>query len=175
MRKVFVSFCYSIALLLLVTACGNTETDTSDLTKSAEELGEEFIEELYSVDDTNFDYDSMDVESLINIQNDFSSYLTEKEWEELASKRFFLMPLEAASNLNSTITVQQIEFENTTHEQEENSLNFDHSFTLLFHDLEGNEVDEVKINGQMTVIYTENELKIDRYYDSEIPNEILYP
>ncbi len=175
MQKGFVSFCYSIALLLLVGACGNTGADTSDLTKSAEELGKKFIKELYNVDDINFDYDSMDVESLINTQNDFSSYLTEKEWKELANKRFFLMPLEAASNQNSTITVQQIEFENTNHEQEENALNLDHSFTLLFQDSEGNEVEEVKINGQMTVIYTDNDVKIDRYYDSEIPNELLYP
>lgn len=110
----------------------------------------------------------MNAESLNDIQNDFSSYLTEKEFEKLANKRFFLMPLGAASKQNS-------EIEKSNHDQEGNSLDLDHSFTLLFIDSEGNEVEEVKINGQMTVIYTENELKIDRYDESEIPKELLCP
>ncbi|CDQ40561.1 MULTISPECIES: hypothetical protein [Virgibacillus] len=174
MRKLFVLLCYSGALLFLVSACGNTDEDASDSTNTAVGLGQRFIEELYSVDNSSFDYNGMTAESLIHAQNEFSSYFTEKEFEELANKRFFLMPLEAASNQNNTISVQNIEFEKTGGDPEEsNSLDFDHSFTLIFKDQEGNEQDKVKIEGQMTVIDTENGLKIDRYHDSEIPIEKL--
>ncbi|HLR68406.1 MAG TPA: hypothetical protein VK105_14975 [Virgibacillus sp.] len=184
MRKLFVLLCYSVALLFLVSACGNTEDDSSDFTDSAVELGEEFIKELYIIDDPSFEFDSS--ESMIDAQNEFSSYLTEKEFEELAIRRFFLMPLEAASKQNSTIAVQNIEFEqydrdpDVTVEEyndraESESLDFNHSFTLIFTDQEGNEVEEVKIKGQMTVVDTEDGLKIDRYYDSEIPVDLLYP
>ncbi|MYL42674.1 hypothetical protein [Virgibacillus salexigens] len=98
MRKLFVLLCYSGALLFLVSACGNTDEDASDSTNTAVGLGQRFIEELYSVDNSSFDYNGMTAESLIHAQNEFSSYFTEKEFEELANKRFFLMPLEAASN-----------------------------------------------------------------------------
>lgn len=174
MRRLFVLLCYSVALLLLVSACENTEDDPSDFTDSAVELGEEFIKELYTIDDPSLDYNGMSVESLIAAQNEFSPYLTEKEFEGLANKRFFLMPLEAASKQNNTISVQNIEFEKTSGDSKESdSLDFDHSLTLVFKDQEGNKVDEVKIKGQMTVVDTDNGLKINRYYDSEIPVEML--
>ena len=174
MRKLFVLLYYSVALLFLVSACGNTEDDSSDFTDTAVGLGEEFIKELYIIDDPSFDFDSS--ESMIDAQNEFSSYLTEKEFEELAVRRFFLMPLEAASKQNSTIAVQNIEFEQYDRDQEEsNSLDFDHSFTLIFTNQEGNEVAEIEIKGQMTIVDTENGLKIDRYYDGEIPVDMLSP
>jgi len=118
----------------------------------------------------------MSAESLIDAQEEFLSYLTEDEFEELANRRFFLMPLEAASVQNSTISVQNIELEQYDRDQDEsNSIDFDHSFTLIFTDQEGNEIDEVEIKGQMTIVETENGLKIDRYYDSEIPMDMLNP
>jgi len=39
-------------------------------------------------------------------------------------------------------------------------------------DQDGNEVEEFDITGQMTVIETEDGLKIDRYHDSKIPVEM---
>ena len=170
MRKLFVLFCYLVALLLFVSACGNN----SDFTDSAVELGEEFIEELYNVDDLGFDLE--DVDSMIAHQNEFSSFFTEDEFEDLSTNRFFLMPLEAANNQNSTISVENIAFVRYDRDQvEKDALDFEHSFNLLFIDQEGNEVDEIEMNGQMTVVDSKDGLKINRYHDSEIPIELLNP
>ena len=176
MRNLFVLLCSSVALLFLVSACNTTEDNSSNFTDSAVAFGEGFIKETYSIDEAKPDYNDMSAESLIDAQEEFSSFLTEDEFEELANRRFFLMPLEAASVQNSTISVQNIELKQYDRDQDEsNSIDFDHSFTLIFTDQEGNEVDEVEIKGQMTIVETENGLNIDRYYDSEIPMDMLNP
>ncbi len=55
MRKLSVLICYCFALLCIVSACGNTETDSSDYMNSAVELGEEFIKETYRIDEAKPD------------------------------------------------------------------------------------------------------------------------
>ncbi|CDO05148.1 hypothetical protein BN988_03734 [Oceanobacillus picturae] len=61
MRKLFVFLCYSVALLLFVTACKETGADdTTNFKDSAVEHGEEFIKELYTVDELNFDFEDTD-------------------------------------------------------------------------------------------------------------------
>ncbi|WP_188455732.1 hypothetical protein [Virgibacillus oceani] len=142
---------------------------------SAIELGEEFIKTLYNVDDPSFDVKKLSIKKLIDYQNNFSFYFTKKEFEDLRNNRFFTIPQEAANKLNNKISVQNIKFEKYEQDQSEsNSLDFNHSFNLIFTDLEGKQVDKVKINGQMTIVNTGNGLKIDRYYDGKTLMNILY-
>ncbi len=102
-------------------------------------------------------------------QDKFSTYFTEKEFENLANKRFFLVPLEAASKQNSKISVENIVFKKGNDDQD-----FELSFTLIFTDENGNQTEEMKIKGQMSVVNTENGLKIDRYYDGETLMSLIY-
>ena len=168
MRKLFVLLFCSVSLLFLISACENKE-DTSA------ELVEEFLKEFYNVEDSSVDLDEMNEEQLIDHQNKFSTYFTEKEFNDLANKRFFLIPQEVASKKDNTISLQNIKFEKDEQDQSESeSLDCNHSFTLVFNDSEGNEADKVEIEGQMTIVDTEDGLKIDRYYDGETLKDILY-
>lgn len=168
MRKLFVLLFCSVSFLFLISACENKE-DTSV------EIAEEFLTEFYNVEDSSVDLNKMNEEQLIDNQNKFSIYFTEKEFEDLANKRFFLIPQEVASKKDNTISLQKIKFEKNEQDQSESeSLDFNHSFTLVFTDSEGNEVDKVKIEGQMTIVDTEDGLKIDRYYDGQTLKDILY-
>ncbi|AVQ97691.1 hypothetical protein OBCHQ24_00955 [Oceanobacillus iheyensis] len=175
MRKLFLLLCYSVALLLFVTACKDTGADdSSNFKDTAVELGEEFIKELYTVDELNFDFEDTDL--MLDYSNAYSTYLTEEEFEDLSAKRFFIIPQEVANKQNRTITVQNIKFERDDGDQEEsNSIDLEQTFTLIFTDQEGNTVDEVDMKGQMTVVDTENRLKIDRYYDGQTLVDMLYP
>lgn len=175
MRKLFVLLCYSVALLLFVTACKDTGADDSmNFKDSAVEHGEEFIKELYTVDELNFDFEDTDL--MLDYSNAYSTYLTEEEFKDLSAKRFFIIPQEVANKQNRTITVQNIKFEKYDEDQEESDLiDLEQTFTLIFKDQEGNTVDEVDMKGQMTVVNTENRLKIDRYYDGKTLVDMLYP
>jgi hypothetical protein len=175
MRKLFVLLCYSVALLLFVTACKDTGSDdTTNFKDSAVDLGEEFINELYIVDELNFDFE--DIELMLDYSNAYSTYLTEEEFEDLSAKRFFIIPQEVADKQNKTITVQNIKFEKYNEDQEESgSIDLEQTFTLVFTDQEGNTVDELDIKGQMTVVDTENGVKIDRYHDGQTLVDMLYP
>ncbi|MEI3607675.1 hypothetical protein SPD48_18485 [Pseudogracilibacillus sp. SE30717A] len=84
------------------------------------------------------------------------------------------MPQDAANKQNETISVKQIEIEKYGG-AEEDTINFNHRFTIEFKDMKGITVDEVDMNGQMTVVKTADSLKIARYYDSHIPLEKLSP
>ncbi|WP_106495773.1 hypothetical protein [Lentibacillus sp. Marseille-P4043] len=153
MRKLFVLLCCSVSLLFLVSACENQED-------AATELGEKFIKELYSVDDPSVDAKKMGIEELMDFQDNFSSYFTKKEFEDLEKIRFFTIPQEVANKLNNKISVQRISIKKSDGDQ-----NFEHTFTLIFTDQDGNKVDEEEMKGQMTIVDTKNGLKIDRYYD----------
>lgn len=168
MRKLFVLLCCSVSILFLISACESKE-DTSV------EIGEEFLKEFYNVQDSNVDLEEMNEEQLIDHQNKFSTYFTEKEFKDLADKRFFLIPQEVASKKDNTISLENIKFEKNEQDQSESeSYDYNHSFTLVFTDSEGNEADKVKIEGEMTILDTEDGLKIDRYYDGETLRDILY-
>lgn len=166
-RKFVLLFC-SVSLLFLISACESKEDNPV-------ELGEEFIKEFYTVEDSTVDLDEMNVEQLIENQNKFSIYFTEKEFNDLANKRFFLIPQEVASKTDNTTSLQNIKFEKNEQDQSESeSHDTNYSFTLVFTDAEGNEVDKVNIEGQMTIVETEDGFKIDRYYDGETLKDILY-
>lgn len=172
MRKLQLVCCSAIVLLLFVSACSN-EKNSSD---AAIEYGKEFIEKLYTIDAPTVDVEEMGINFFLDYQNEFSPYLIKNEFDEMASKRLFILPLEIASNQNSTITVQNIHFEKYERDNaEENSLDFKHSFTLKFTNLDDNSEEEIEMTGQMTIMNEENELKIYRYYDSGIPAEMLNP
>ncbi|WP_330949693.1 hypothetical protein [Virgibacillus sp. MG-45] len=82
MQKWFVLLCSSIILLLLISACGKKEDN-------AVEFGKEFIKGYYHVEDLSLDLNKMNTAQLLDKQNKFSTYFTEKEFEDLANKRFF--------------------------------------------------------------------------------------
>jgi len=153
MKKFLFLLC-TIGLLFLISACNNHEDNANN-------LGQKFINDLYIIDDQSVDIKDMSVEELIDFQNSFSSYFTKKEFENLEKIRFFTIPLEVANKLNNKISVQDISIEKSDGDQ-----NFEHTFTLVFTDQDGNKVDEEEIKGQMTIIDTKNGLKIARYYDA---------
>jgi len=168
MRTFLLLSCYAL-ILFIVSACGNT-TDAT-LEDKAIEHGKEFITELYTIDNADFDFE--DVEATLDLQDEFLPYFTDEEFENLAIKRFFIMPQEAANAQDSTISVKEMELESYERDDvDEDAVNVEHEFTLVLTDQDGNEVEEFDITGQMTVIETEDGLKIDRYHDSKIPVEM---
>lgn len=125
MRKFLVLLC-TFGLLFLISACNNYEDD-------ANSLGQEFINELYTIDDQSVDIKDMGFDELIDFQNSYSSYFTKKEFENLEKIRFFTIPLEVANKLNNKISVQDISIEKSDGEH-----SFEHTFTLVFTDQDGN-------------------------------------
>lgn len=184
MRKLFLLLSYVVVFVLLISACGNKQDSAPNAEDTAKDFGKKFIKTLYDVDDPDIyqrNFTSTDdaeeiADAIKDYQGEFSLYLTEDELEFLTNSRFLFMPLEAAGNLNNTINVQNITFDKYDADQAEgDAFKFEHSFALVFKDEEGNEVNEVTIEGQMTIIDTDNGLKIDRYYDGGIPMEIIKP
>jgi len=171
MRTFLFLSCYS-SILLIVSACGNTMDTT--LEDKAIEHGKEFITELYTINESDFDFE--DVEATLNLQEEFLPYFTDEEFENLKTKRFFIMPQEAANAQDSTISVGQIELDPYERDDTDSGVvDMEHEFTLVLTDEDETEVEEFEITGQMTVIETEDGLKIDRYHDSKIPVEIISP
>src|SRR5699024_2571975 len=165
-----VACCFAL-LLLSISACG-TDDNSNSSGEDAKELGKEFVTELYTVDNADTNVSDMEIEETNEMQHEFSSYLTEDEFKNLANRRFFLMPLEAAYQNKTTISVQDVKLDEYESDMSENDeLDFEHSFTLVLDDLK--EDKEIKITGEMTVIETEDGPKINRYYDTEIPGELI--
>lgn len=181
MRKLLLFVCFSI-VLLFISACGNeekskedssAELESTDISDSAREFGEKFIKVLYTIEDTDFDLD--DPENMQEYQDEFASYFTEDEFEALNNKRFFLMPQEVAAKQENTIDVKDIELEASDDSEGDDSIEFEHSFTLIFKDEDGKEVDNAELAGQMVIENMDDDLKISRYYDEGIPKELLHP
>src|SRR5699024_692272 len=108
-------------------------------------------------------------------QNKYKSNFTEDEYETLNNKRFFLMPQEVAAKQENTIDVKDIELEASDDSEEDDSIEFEHAFTLIFKDEDGKEVDNTELAGQMVIENMDDDLIISRYYDEGIPNELLQP
>ena len=169
MRKFFILLFCAIISLLLITACGD-EKENPEI-----KLGEKFIKELYNVDDPSININNISIKELIEFQNEFSSYFTEKEFKSLANIRFFLLPLETSSKENSKISVENISFtKSNDNQKEEKTTDFDFTFTLILTNQNENKVDEIEVKGQMSIIESKNGLKINRYYDGEPLKDILY-
>lgn len=174
MRKPIIFMCYAMILLLFVSACSKTEDATSDHTDAAVELGTEFIEKLYNVDGNDFDSD--DENSIIETQNEFSSYLTKEEFEDLSVRRFLTLPRQVASEESMIISVEDIKFEQNEDDKtddKKDSNDFNHSFTLILKNEKSEQMEELEIDGQMSVEDTEDGWKISKYYDTGITNELL--
>ena len=181
MRKLLLFVCFSIVLLFM-SACGNeekskedssAEQESTDISDSAREFGEKFIKALYTIEDTDFDLENP--ENMQAYQDEFASYFTEDEFEALNNKRFFIMPQEVAAKQKNTIDVKDITLEASDDSKEDDSIEFEHAFTLIFKDEDGKEVDNAELAGQMVIENMDDDLIISRYYDEGIPNELLQP
>lgn len=176
MRKLFNPFLGLCFLLFLLSACSSMEEETPNFPDLAMNLSEEFIDTLYTVDDADFVTENSSAEEIIDIQNEYKPYLTGDEFEELSAKRLLSLPEEVASQLKNTISVEKIELEhNQQTEDEKDSVDLNHSFTLVFKDETENKVDEIELTGQMTVIDTKDGLKISRYHDTDELVEMYAP
>ncbi|HLR60496.1 MAG TPA: hypothetical protein VK094_08510 [Pseudogracilibacillus sp.] len=171
MRKLFSPFVGLCLLFFLLSACSSMEEATD-----AMDLSEEFIDTLYTVDNADFVTGKTSAEEIIDIQNEYKPYLTEDEFEELSAKRLLSLPNEIASQLKNTISVEKIELEhNQQTEDEKDSVDLNHSFTLVFKDEAENKVDKIEMTGQMTVIETKDGPKISRYHDTDELVEMYAP
>src|SRR5690625_1254198 len=168
MRKLFLLLFYIIISLLFMSSCGK-EKENQEIN-----LGEKFIKELYNVDEPSVDINDSSPEDLIEFQNKFSSYFTEDEFTNLASIRFFLLPQEVSNKQNSKISVENISFTKRTDHQNESTTNFDFTFTLISTNHNQYIIDKFEVKGQMSIIESNNELKINRYYDHEPLKDVLY-
>jgi len=183
MRKPWLVFCYTAAVVLLVSACGNAANSSENTEESAKEAGSKFVEKLYNVDDPDFyeknfvstDDDRNRAKAINELKEEFSPYLTETELKSLTDTGFLFRPLEAANNQENTITVEDLTFKKTDMDKVSKKVDFEHSFHLIFEDEEDEEVEDVKMKGQMTVVNTEDGWKIDRYYDDDLPIEMFNP
>ncbi len=167
MRKLFVLMSCFVFVILL-SGCDNNEDN-------AVKLGEEFIKKLYTVDDPDRNVNKMSTRKHLEFQDGFSPYLTKDEFHKLIMERAFLTPREVAFWLNNTISIQNISLEEYSGLEKRESLYFNHSFTVIFTNQDGNKVEEEEITGEMTIIDTDDGLKIDRYYDDKNLMNMLNP
>src|SRR5690625_4704086 len=124
MRISVVFLNFSCLFLLSFTACENAENNATSFSNSAVAIGEEFIKKLYTIDNQSLlDFNNENEELALNYQDEFSTYLTEKEHENLSIKRLFLMPQELAFKHDLSISVQNIEIEQYANNKEKNSSN----------------------------------------------------
>lgn len=169
---VFALLCFS----LLLTACEevNTEKDTGSdgiETDKAKKLVTDFVEEVYTVEEP-LPQDA-EPEEMLDIGESVRDDLTEEEWEELHTKRFFLIPYEAADHENASLSVKDIQVE--TDEETEEEVSLTHQFTVVLTNKESDEIREEELSGQITISNTKDGLKISRYYDKALPVELYSP
>lgn len=167
MRKLRLSFIILMLMITIVSACSNGEDQE---TEEAMEVGKAFLETLYNEDDTEFDFE--DVTVINDITEQYATYLTEDELDELTTTRFLFIPKEIAANNKLTLSIQDIDIELDDEDVSE-EVKVTHTFTLLFTDESGEEEREEAIEGQMTIVDTEDGFKIDRYHDTGVPMELL--
>lgn len=169
MQKKFSLLFFTVFSLLLITACEN------EMKNPEINIGEKFIKELYNIDKPSIDIDNSSPEELIEFQNKFSSYFTKEEFTNLANIRFFLIPQEVSNKQNIKISVEDISFiKNDNNQKEKKETDFDFTFTLILKNQNEDKIDEIEINGQMSIIESNNKFKISRYYDSEPLKDVLY-
>src|SRR5699024_8134026 len=121
MRKPWLVFCYTAAVVLLVSACGNAANCSENTEESAKEAGSKFVEKLYNRDDYDiYEYNMVWKEDYrirdeaIDVENEeFAHYLTEADLKSLTDSGFLFRPWEAANNQENTITVGGLTFKNT--------------------------------------------------------------
>jgi len=166
-EKLVVSFIW----LLLIVSIGACSHADDQLEQEAMEVGEAFLETLYHEDDTEFDTE--DIEMINEIEDEYDEYLTEDELDELITRRFLLIPKEVAAHQHWMIEIENIEWD--TDEKDDKEIDFEHTFTLIFTDEAGKTVKEEEINGQMTVVETDEGPKISRYHDTALPDKLLFP
>ncbi len=157
MRKM--TLLIGVIFLMLVTGC-NSENE------EAIKLGEEFIQELYVVDEATLDVNAMRIEDYLAFQERFSPYLTEKALENLMSHRVLLTPSEIAYIVKGQIAVDDITIEEDVVENPGEASYYDHSFTLTMTDEDGNIIEEKAVKGQMTLIEAKDGLAIKHYRDN---------
>src|SRR5699024_11203725 len=96
------------------------------------------------------------------------------ELDELVNKRFFSKTDEAASKQDSTIEMKNRELE-VDETDEESEGKFDHTFTLVFEDEAGEEIETADVTGQITVVEESGDLELNGYYDEGFPMDMLEP
>src|SRR5699024_8277316 len=170
MRKLWLVFCYTAAVVLLVSACGYGANSSENTEESAKEAGRKCVEKSYNVDDPDFDE-----KNIVSTENDRIRAKEITELKSLTDSGFLFRPLEAANNQENTITVEDLTFKKTDMDKVSKKVDFEHSSHLIFEDEEDEEVEDVKMKGQMTVVKTEDGWKIDRYYDDDLPIEMFNP
>src|SRR5699024_4559519 len=87
MRKLWIVFCYTTAVVLVVIACGNAANSSESTEESAKQTGSKFVKKLYNVDDPDFyeknfvttDDDRNRAKAIYELKEDISPYLTETE------------------------------------------------------------------------------------------------
>src|SRR5699024_12722859 len=103
-RKPWLVFCYSAAVVLLVNACVNAANSSENTEESAKEAGSKFVEKLYNVDDPDFyeknfvstDDDRNRAIALNELKEEFSHYLIETELNSLTDIVFLFKIFVAA-------------------------------------------------------------------------------
>lgn len=169
MRKLLLSFITMILIIFLVSACSNEGKKNEE---EAIEVGEKFLETLYNEDDTEFDFE--DVNIINDITEEYTIYLTEKELDELTTTRFLFIPKEIATKRNLTLSIKDIDI--APYDRDEGAsdeIDVTQIFTLVYTDEAGKDVEEEVIEGQMTLVKTKEGFKIDRYHDTGVPMELL--
>src|SRR5699024_11618514 len=118
MRKPWFVFCYTAAVVLLVSACGNAANSSENKEESAKEAGSKFVEKLYNVDDPDFyeknfvstDDDRNRAKAINELKEEFSPYLTENELKLLTDTGFLFRHMEADYNSAHTNNVKMYKY-----------------------------------------------------------------
>src|SRR5699024_12292406 len=105
MRKLWLVFCYTAAVVLLVSACGNAANSSKNTEQSAKEAGSKLVEKLYNVDDPDLyekhfvstDYDRNRDKSINELKEKLSPYLKETKLKSLTDTEFFFRLFESVN------------------------------------------------------------------------------
>ncbi len=84
------------------------------------------------------------------------------------------MPQEVSNKQNNKISVGDISFTKKTDHQNEKTTDFDFTFTLILTNQDKDTIDKIEVKGQMSIIESNNALKINRYFDNEPLKDVLY-
>lgn len=164
MKKAIISMV--VLLLVILAGCSSGE-------REAEQLGESFIQKLYTVN--HVEQDDMDEEKAITLHEEFSPYLTEEAQDQLAMERTILSPYEIAELVNGTVAVKDISFKEDPVDESNDAYYVDHSFRVIVKDGDNETIEEKNVKGQITFKKVDDEWKIKRYQDNAKLGDLINP
>ncbi|MBT2690856.1 hypothetical protein J7I93_22210 [Bacillus sp. ISL-47] len=145
--------------IFFISACKQTNFEDEAL-----QIGKEYKEMQYTI---------KDYENPPDITEKSKTYLTEDEYERTLANRVFELITEAAVAQKISIEPEDIVFEKFDTENEKDKIRLNYKMIIIGKENSGEVRFRMKTKGQMTVIQTEDGIKISRDWDESISQNEL--